>query len=58
MSNASKIAISNSTFSWWGAFIADKSEFVYAPEPWNREIEYSFNLIPSSWIKKESIWIS
>ena len=50
--------IGNSTFSWWGAFIADNSEFVYAPEPWNKKIEYSFNLIPSSWIKKESIWIS
>ena len=46
----------NSTFSWWGAFIADKSEFVYAPEPWSKEVKYSSNLIPSGWIKKEAIW--
>jgi hypothetical protein len=50
--------IGNSTFSWWGAFIADKSEFVYAPEPWNKEIEYSTNIIPSGWINRESVWVS
>ncbi len=48
----------NSTFSWWGAFISNNSEFVYAPEPWNKKIKYSTNLLPSSWIKRKSIWES
>jgi len=46
----------NSTFSWWGAFISDKSEFVYVPEPWNKKIKYSTNLLPLNWIKRKSIW--
>ncbi len=31
--NSSSIALSNSTFSWWGAF-SDLSETVIAPDPW------------------------
>jgi hypothetical protein len=46
----------NSTFSWWGAFISDNCELVYAPEPWNKKIKYSTNLLPLSWIKRKSIW--
>jgi len=46
----------NSTFSWWGAFISGNSDFVYAPEPWNKKIKYSTNLLLSGWIKRKSIW--
>lgn len=47
MSTADSIAISNSTFSWWSAFMSDKST-VYAPSEWLiSEVPDSF--YPSNW---------
>jgi hypothetical protein len=48
----------NSTYSWWAAFVADKSQFVYCPDPWNKNINYSDKLIPLNWIKQKSIWVN
>lgn len=48
----------NSTYSWWAAFIADNSKFVYCPNPWNKNIVYSEELIPPNWIKQESVWVN
>ena len=48
----------NSTYSWWAAFIADNSKFVYCPDPWNKNIFYSDKLIPLNWIKQKSIWVN
>lgn len=48
----------NSTYSWWAAFIADNSKFVYCPDPWNKNIFYSDKLIPFNWIKQKSIWVN
>lgn len=43
--------ISNSTFSWWAAFLSDASDkLVVFPNPWFRKIPYSEKLIPKEWV--------
>jgi len=52
MSDASHLVIGNSTFSWWAAYLKDRSErIVIAPRPWLDD--RSFNerdLIPQGWL--------
>jgi len=46
--------ISNSTFSWWGAWLgSNKDKKVIAPEKWfNDDFGYSYvDIVPSEWIK-------
>jgi hypothetical protein len=60
MSLGSGFIVSNSTFSWWGAFLGssrDDKSSVLAPSPWYREIRQPNRLIPDSWEKKDSSWI-
>lgn len=61
MSQGSGYAISNSSFGWWGAFLASHTSTVIYPKPWfiNSNIEPR-NLIPKkpNWREKESIWIN
>lgn len=52
ISKAKGVAMSNSSFSWWGAFIADKtlSAQIVAPKPWfNGKIAEPKELIPKHW---------
>ena len=47
--------IANSTFSWWGAFLAyEKDIDVIAPEPWFIKIEDPSKLIPPEWKSRSS----
>lgn len=56
MSLSRYMVISNSTFSWWGAFVNAHKEIV-APFPWFKGLESPRNLIPSNWRIVESTWL-
>lgn len=44
--------VSNSTFSWWGAWLdARKDKIVFVPHPWFRRPVQNTELIPPDWIK-------
>ncbi len=56
MMRASHIAISNSTFSWWAATLAETNATVYAPTKWFELRDDPVDLIPDNWIKVKSDW--
>jgi hypothetical protein len=57
MSRAKRLIISNSTFSWWSAYLVDNPESIIAPETWFRNMTCPSDLIPSSWTQCKSHWI-
>lgn len=60
MSFGSGYIISNSTFSWWGAYLSQHLQErvrVLAPTPWYREIREPNRLVPEDWEKSNSDWI-
>lgn len=52
MRQATNIAIANSSFSWWAAFLLEnKDKIVFAPKNWFQKSEMSTrDLIPDGWI--------
>lgn len=48
--------ISNSTFSWWGAFLGDENKVVVAPSKWFKNRVDPSLLHPTNWLKSESKW--
>lgn len=45
--------ISNSTFSWWGAFLAHKPNVeIIAPLPWFKSMPEPIELIPPGWTRR------
>jgi len=58
MSNASRIVISNSTFSWWAAKFAPPETVVYAPTKWFEHRSDPIDLIPPSWKRVQSFWMT
>jgi hypothetical protein len=54
---ASNFIISNSTFSWWAAFISCHGGIdVIAPEPWFRYANSPLELIPPHWARSMSVY--
>jgi hypothetical protein len=57
---AKQIICANSTFSWWGAFLAPKSIKVYAPNPWFRskllQTQLNESFYPSYFKQYQSEW--
>jgi hypothetical protein len=49
--------ISNSTFSWWPAFLSQTSTTTVCPSDWFLNMEPPLELIPAHWIKVESDWL-
>jgi len=52
ISHSSGVVMSNSSFSWWGAFVAHKTSNakIIAPKPWfTAEIDEPLHLLPSNW---------
>lgn len=58
MSHSSRIIISNSTFSWWAAKFAQPGTSVYAPSKWFERRPDPTDLIPSTWERVDSLWVT
>jgi hypothetical protein len=56
MAQASHIAISNSTYSWWAATFAPESAVIFAPTKWFELRDDPVDLLPNHWIKVQSEW--
>jgi hypothetical protein len=50
MSKFQTILISNSTFSWWAAFISMRATRIYFPSPWFRNSQDPIQLTPDNWV--------
>lgn len=56
ISKGKVIVISNSTFSWWGAWLSSAQKII-APSKWFRGLEDPKGLYPENWTLVESRWI-
>lgn len=50
MSRARRFILSNSSFSWWAAWLSEATEFVIAPRPWLASGESAADLLLPDWV--------
>lgn len=58
MSQASGNVISNSSFSYWSAMLANNQSSVIAPDPWFKNIPTPNELLPQTWLTNRSSWMT
>ena len=56
MSQGAGNIIANSTFSWWGAVLNEKSMVTVAPKKWFKGMQDPKDLYPPHWLLIESSW--
>jgi hypothetical protein len=56
MSQGAGNIIANSTFSWWGAALNEKSLVTVAPKKWFKGMQDPKDLYPPDWLLVESSW--
>jgi hypothetical protein len=56
MSQSMGVVISNSTFSWWGAFLGEPKSAVVAPKPWFKAKSEPNDLFPQDWSLVDASW--
>lgn len=49
--------ISNSTFSWWGAYLGNENKLVVVPSKWFKNRVDPCLLHPTKWLRSESKWV-
>ena len=55
MTSGDTYLLSNSTFGWWGAYLADNnSPTVFIPNPWHKNLEQPNEMSPKDWIRIEA----
>ena len=57
MSKCSAHILANSTFSWWGAFISDKSRITTFPSPWTKHHDPEPDFFPRNWVRVPANWL-
>ena len=57
MQYGSANVISNSTFSWWPAFLSKSASQIIYPSVWFKKMETPRHLIPEHWTQLESPWL-
>ena len=58
MSQGAALVISNSTFSWWAAYLSKSGTPIVAPSKWFKNLPDPNELFPEDWIRIKSHWIN